>query len=592
MEETLSLTKEENEIFERLLLSETGDVSQYRRFNFRDPIELAYNICYPISSGQQSFHKWQAEALVFLSKRGIWTKNSFLEFFLAACNGSGKDAYIIALLAVFYSLDIIRHRTIISTSSYNQLSKQTSPYIVGLCRSCNKLFPELGLCSKDEQPFIIKKDHIVSPITGSEIVMFVTDDPGRAEGWHPFPDCPTQELAIILNELKSFDPLIIEHFQKGTYNRWIGVSSTGRAQGYFYGEYKSALKWEDYIQLDKEQKKSIRKIARKVIAYDCSHIAKEKVERDIEEKGRNSRAVRTKYFSEFVSEEGLSALDRDEIDSCIAQWKSPSFKPPLVQIDRRAGFDIGAGRCKSVITVIENNKLLAQHSYTERDTTKTVLWAMSIFSKYNLRAKNIFGDDNGIGQPVIDQLYKRGWNINRVRNQSPASDKSTYGNLGAELYFNAGEIIKRKLIDLTNLERDEEFKDQLGGRPVEFRGTFDKIYCVSKADLLAKQIPSPDKADSFVLALAGLTWKDFKPGDITIKPQGTRNSSSLEEALPTIDTLAKEMLKSRKNINDPVFVPNFRESWIEQLKQGYKKPSLQTTQTLTNFYHAVSTRRK
>lgn len=497
--------EESDEALFNQLLSGGGGRS-YIKYDFEDPIVLARLLCPTIANGTQELHPWQNELLIFLSQHNKWTKKDYLEFFLVANNGSGKDAFIIALLTVFLSLTIIRHKTIISTSSGNQLSKQTRPYIEALANSANHIFVSLGYCDSEEKVFLIKQNHIICATTGAEIIMFVTDEPGKAEGSHPWPDCPTQELCIILNEAKSIPDDIFEAFRKCTYNRWIEISSAGLAARHFYSEFTKALDWKDYLQLPKEQRANCRKIRRRITAKDCPHISEQKIQQAIDEKGRDSYHVKTTFFSEFASYSVSIVIERSIVDACIER-NVPHNRE--LGIGMRAGLDIGAGRAKTVITILDNNKFIKMMSLIEKDTNKTASWIYDNLTKHGVPANNCFGDDNGIGQGVLDDLRRLGYSCRRIRNQFAAIDKSTYGNLGAELYYRAEELIRKYVLNFGELVNDEDFLTQLTSRSFERRGAFDRIYLQSKDEILDAGGESPDKSDSFVLALTGLTLQDF-----------------------------------------------------------------------------------
>jgi phage terminase large subunit len=502
-----SLDEEEQRLYAKFLNGSHD--KEYIKFEVEDPVDLAFILYDTIINNTHTLHHWQEEDLIFISKRNQWTKAEYLEYFLAACNGSGKDAYIVALLAIFFSLTIVRHRVVVSTASGNQLARQTRPYIEALANKANQVFTQLGYISETEgKVFIVKQNHIISPITGSEIVMFVTDDPGRAEGFHPWPDCPTQELCIILNECKSIPQEIVNAFKKCTYNRWVAVTSTGVSSGYFYSEFNKAVDIKTYHSLPEDQKKSCRKLKRRVTALDCPHISKQKIQQAIEEKGRESYHVKTTFFSEFANFSDFIFIERSVLDDCIAA----NIKPNLnLGIGKRAGFDVGAGgEGTSQIVILNNNTFESIHTYIEKDLTKTGTWALDILKRNNVPAENAFGDDNGVGQGSLDFMAHHGYDIRRVRNQFPAIDKATYGNMGAELYARAAEIIKKHLINLGPLAKDDELLEQLSTRNSERRGTFDRIYAQSKVDMRKDSLPSPDKADAFVLSLAGLTFEDFQ----------------------------------------------------------------------------------
>lgn len=535
-EPEILLSNEEESLFQDILAGR-GSGKEYTKLDFDDAVDLAYYLDDALLRGERDLHPWQVETLVFLSQNNVFTCKDALQYVLAACNGSGKDAYIIAPFAIFISLTVIRHRTIISTASYTQLKNQTQNYIRTLANAANKRLIETGKLLEGEKAFIVKKDHIVCTLTGSEVIMFVTDDPGRAEGYHPWPDCPTHELCIMLNEAKTIPDEIFNSFRRCTYNRWIEVSSTGRTSGHFYNIARRARRWEDGYQKGSP-------IFRRITAYDCPHIGNEKIEDAKREMGETSPLFLSMFMSVFVSLDEFVIITKEAVDKCL---DNPPEYCEALEIPLRAGLDLAAGGDEDVLCLILNNKVVGLTAFRMSDTT--LAWKILIkkFEEFKILPQNIFADDGGVGRPIIDDLHANGWPVNRVRNQSPPRLKQEYGNLGAELATNAALIVGRCLIDLTIVKNDLKFISQLHSRHFKQHGTSGKIVLESKVEAKRGGHGSPDRFDAFVLALTGLSWQDFDPVERKVKlkepetPVGTRAYS--------MDHLAKEIKKqTRLNI--------------------------------------------
>src|SRR5204863_301163 len=147
------------------------------------------------------------------------------KFVLIGNNGSGKDKFIIAPFAIWFTLTKIRSRVIITTASGTQLTSQTEPYIKDLCEKVNSFF--------GTEIYRIRQRYIKCLLTGSEIRLFATDEKGRAEGYHPMDT--DSEMAIIVNEWKSVDDEITKALRRCTgFNYWLGISSAGEDSGAFY----------------------------------------------------------------------------------------------------------------------------------------------------------------------------------------------------------------------------------------------------------------------------------------------------------------------------------------------------------------------
>jgi hypothetical protein len=126
---------------------------------------------------------------------------------LCAANGSGKDAFVIAGFVVFVLCCWQRYKIVITSSSALQLDSQTRTYIKNLCESVNAFMRAKGVMEKDAIDCLTdtftsntfsKEDGSKWSMTGSQIITFVTDEGGRAEGHHPWPDALPGEGVIII----------------------------------------------------------------------------------------------------------------------------------------------------------------------------------------------------------------------------------------------------------------------------------------------------------------------------------------------------------------------------------------------------------
>jgi len=501
--------------------------SQYIPLNFTSAVEMLFYFDDNLRLGIKSLHPWQEEILEFLSKpHGTFTFQQALRFVLVAANGSGKDVYVISKWSLFFILCKVRSRIIITSSSYNQLHTQTESYIRAWAQKINIELAKEGVC---EKALIIKKQHIVCTLTGSEIIMFVTDEPGKAEGYHPFDDYPAPftiqgsemvdnaaaieaaqrkhpggELAIILNEAKSISKDIYDSLSRCTYNYWLEVSTPSGMSGEFFKHFVSAKKWEDG-PYEPEYRYS-----RTVTSYDCPHISRQKIEQDKKDYGENSAVFRSKHLALFTSVDEMVVVSRESIERC--ERLKPDFIDlgigPTVGLD----FAASAGGDYNVFTACLGNKVIRKDRFREADTTVTanraLKWLNALKSDYNsLKPENVNADDGNIGHSIIDMIRKAGWDINRVLNQSSAFNTHEFGNRGAELYFSFKRLIEEGIFCFHAIEKEEEkitLLDQLSNRHFKSSGAQGKLILESKAEARANGHGSPDDADSLVLAYANI----------------------------------------------------------------------------------------
>ncbi len=445
---------------------------------------------------------WQREALFFLSCGGKFTQDTPLIFNLCANNGSGKDAYIIAPLAVWHAITKIRSRCIITTSSHHQLKSQTEPSIRIIAHAIN----EWTTKNFGGPILIIKQFHIVCTTTHSEIRMFVTDEEGNVEGFHPHADWPNAEMLVILNEAKSITDDIYKATKRWTgFNRWLNISSSGECSGFFYKAILKSTPWTIKVPFNPDET-----YARKITSDECPHISQLAKTRDKIELGENSAIYRSIYLSEFTTLDESVIITKEALQKCI------SFPPPhVLKTELGCGIDLALGGDETTMWMRVGNKPVASHYFRDRDSVSTaqrvILQLDEWRSIYNLQAHNVYADDGGLSRSIIDIMKylnaDRWGDINRVHNQSPAIRKDIYGNRGGELWFVVKRLIEMGVIPMT--DEDTRLIEQLTTRYCRISKTNFKLFLESKIEAKAKGHGSPDRADAFVLSFCGIDIEEY-----------------------------------------------------------------------------------
>lgn len=494
--ETPLLTTEELEFQSALTPKE-----KYNALEFEHPLEMLVFFKKEILEGHVVLYPWQIEVSEFLG--GKFDFANPLRFILCAANGSGKDAYVVSTLAVWHALCKVRSRCIITSASFTQLESQTESYIRSLCFAINDHF--------GEKIFLVKKEYIVCTWTGSEIKMFVTDDPGRAEGYHPFPDNKQSEVMIIVNEGKTVPDEIFQAFQRCTYNRFIIVSSPGKTSGYMFNNYKHSRQWEEGYKPDAWY-------ARKVTAYECKHIARSRIDDEKKRFGEHSPWFRSARLAEFTSIDEQVVLTQDNIQKCLT-FRSGLKDDGTVDESQhlpldglRAGLDLAGGGDENTLYVFHGNKYIGREAFKASDTSVTVNLLIEFFTKYGFTkstAHRIYADHGGMGESFSGHFRDKGWELSWIMNQSrPRLGGALYANRGAELWFNFKKLIEDCLIILPR--DDEKLVDQLTSRYYTQHKTLGKIVLEAKREAKAKGHGSPDRADACVLAFAGTDVLEFE----------------------------------------------------------------------------------
>ncbi len=429
-------------------------------------------------------HPWQLEWDEFVSKHKATIEEPF-KAVLCASNGSGKDSFFIAPFAVWFILCKLKSRVVITSSSGVQLTAQTEAYIRNLCLDINNFLIELGA----PKAFKVNQRYIRCLYTGSEIRLYATDEPGKAEGYHPME--PNAPFALLLNEAKSISEDIIQATKRCTgFSHYFMVSSPGEPKGGFYFAFTN---WAN---------------ARRVTSYDCTHIPVSEIESDKLEYGEHSAWFRSKHLALFTSIGGLVVITDEMVDKCekLCKVRIGSKWP------KRVGLDLAAGGDESVISIWQGNMRVYQYAFREKDTTLTA----EIIDR-ELRTQSvpkdstyITADDGGVGKGIIDNLVKMGWSIKRICNQSPALNKRMYGNRGAELYERFKRLVEVCFLLLPTKQEDLKFRDQLISRHYkQSTGGSNRIFLQDKKEAKAEGYPSPDRVDATVLAFSDLTVEDF-----------------------------------------------------------------------------------
>ena len=482
-----------------------GETQDKVAFSFESPLDIISIYDDAINKGTHTLNPWQMEQAYQFGARRYTAKNPY-RLALVAANGSGKDKYVIAPFTLWFILTRLDATCIVTSSSAQQLDTQTERYIKRLSFAIN--------AAHGEEILRVVKRHIYCTKTHSEIILFATDEPGKAEGYHPV--TPDAELAIVANEAKSIPDEIFESLLRCSgYSFWLEVSSPGAPRGHFYESHNS-----DYF------------IKRRVTSYDCHHISREEIEVDKERLGENSVLFRSKHLALFTSLDQLVVLGREQ----ITQYATDEV--PFLDGKFRGGLDIGSGGDETVATVVQGNALVYQDCFIERDTLKQAARTYQVFTSHGVRPENIFCDDNNIGRAVIDLLWTTyNFPVNRFLAQSRAINPRDFLNKGAELWWNFARLWCKGLIKLAPLYRDarvdKKLIDQLCCRKYS-QPTGGKIRLVSKQQMKSEGFHSPDRADSLILAFVGVTEADLLGGRPTAPTprQKYPGTSRLERMMP------------------------------------------------------------
>lgn len=458
-------------------------------YDFQNPVELLFFLDDNIKEGRVVLHDWQIQYMLDFAAGGLSDERPF-QSLVRACNGSGKDKYIIAPCVVWLCMAFIKARGVVTSSSGKQLDSQTCAYIDLLCQEANrKIHPNV---------WKINYRYYECLDTGSPIECFATDEPGKAEGFHPLEF--GRKMGLFMSEAKSVPDEVNVAFNKCTgYTHRAHVSTPGLPLGHFF-EYCSRSPYRKDIASISDVD-PIDYIQYHVTAYDCTHLSKtyiEQMKRDLPG-GEGGAAFQSQVMAEFGTTDEMVVIPYTHIYKAVHRTeKSIGWLSEKYNI---GGLDLSAGGDETVLSVRNGNKLLKVIPFKFDNTQDTVRFLEEKFKENNLVGPScyIYADAGGLGKPIIDQLRERGWhNIRYVLNQNKAFDERVYANRGSEMWFNFGKLLETGEIILVN---DDKMLRQLASRYYKITDK-NKHQLESKLQARAKGHPSPDRGDSVVLCFS------------------------------------------------------------------------------------------
>lgn len=208
--------------------------------------------------------------------------------------------------------------------------------------------------------------------------------------------------------------------------------------------------------------------------------------------GSESPVYTSKVLGEFpeVSEDTLIpqryiiAAQNREIDATTIT--------PVLGVDvARFGSD------QTVLTLARGGHVRVVESRGKQSTTETTGRVIAALRAHG--AKQVRVDGVGVGGGVCDQLAEQGVPTWDMQAGAGASDPAMYANARAEWYWGLRQLFEQGAVDLD--PDDDELAAQLTALRYKYtsRG---QVLIESKDDMRKRGMPSPDRADAVMLALA------------------------------------------------------------------------------------------
>lgn len=380
------------------------------------------------------------------------------------CNESGKTRCIIAPFVLWHASVFPRGLVISTSGSWPQVT--------------NQLVPRLKSFAHKFPAWTFNAETIMVDGT-PRWVGFSTNNPGRAEGYHGTPDQP---LAALVDEAKTVADPIIDMLEARCNPQRLGLlSSPGFAEGAFYRSQSTQAKlWRCHH----------------LTAAECPHISPDSIARRRTLYPGEHILVRSALDAEFMEVVEGALLSLAELEHCR------SYPPPPAGGERHAFLDFAAGGDENVLAVRQGNRVWLQDCWREKDTMRALgrflLGLNRLKSEWGLRAEEVEGDADGLGKPMIDVLAEAGWAIQPFHGGSAPLWEQHYLNRISEVWFTGAEQIKRHHVILPE---DADLGAQLINRKSVFH-VKGKLRLETKEEMRQRGVPSPDRADALLGALA------------------------------------------------------------------------------------------
>jgi len=381
---------------------------------------------------------------------------------LLTCNGAGKTAVVASWAVAWFFYAFPRGKLAATSGSFNQLQNQLWPAL-------KQHLPPGSSVTNGNSPCTIKTKE------GGRGVGFSTNDPGKAEGYHPIVSKEVDPVMILIDEAKTVPEGIFVAFDRCTYSFVLYISSAGAPMGRFY---------ECFGKLGKYF------YTRKIPSTLCPHIDPWKRERDREVMDEVS--YKSAHEAEFCEDGAFLIIAPMALEKALREQPHA----PATGGERVAFFDFARGGDENVFALREGNHARIIAHWRDSDTVQGVRKFIQLAKTEGLQSYQCWGDADGLGGSMCDIFKDEEFPINEFRGGMAATDTDTYENLISEVWIQGIRQIQRGRVYL-GPELDVLTKGQLTTRMIEW-GKSGKRRVESKPDMRKRGIKSPDRADALL----------------------------------------------------------------------------------------------
>jgi hypothetical protein len=212
---------------------------------------------------------------------------------------------------------------------------------------------------------------------------------------------------------------------------------------------------------------------------------------DQEKYGRSSNWYRTRRLGEFPKAEPDTLIPLEWVEAAVNKEIIISDEDPVIMAVDPAGM----GRNKTAIAIRKGRKVLEIKTLEQVDTMEVVGFCLRVMDEYDPQDVGI--DPIGLGAGVYDRLRELGNKVVSVDVRRNASNEEKFFKLRDELWWKAREAFEKGTV---SIPKDDGLIGELSA--VKYKPhSSGKIKIESKADMKARGIQSPDKADAFIMTL-------------------------------------------------------------------------------------------